>query len=228
MSYLGIEMEQAGQGFGLLEREDVDSETSQVYEGIRNGTLEATDLQKLFDTDKLTGFLNLKGFERRLERYLVKGVKGVLIAVDVDEFKRFNDTEGHPLGDRLLQTSAQVLLHQTRLNPLDIRHPEHRHLERTQEHDLVGRVGGDEFLVFLAGAEMPDAIKAAKRVRSAIADTAKQRFPSYKPEQTMSLGLTAVRPSDNAGLLRQRADAALYEAKKGRGSGIIEESIAVY
>lgn len=224
MSDIGRETRQ---GLGTLLETDIDPQTKEVYEGIRSGALTITALQNLLDADRLTGFLNTRGFETRLESYLARRVTGVLIAIDVDDFKRFNDTKGHPAGDSLLKRSAQVLLEQTRTDSSTEDQPNRRH-KRDQQKDLLGRAGGDEFLVFLVGAEAPDAINAAKRIRRAIVTAVRKQFPDYGPEQTMSLGLSAIRPEDNIATLRQRADQALYVAKQGKGSGIVEDSIAIY
>lgn len=211
MSYAGTEMEQrAEQSLVSL---DVDSETLKLYQAIRAGTASVTDLQRILDRDPLiNNVLNIRGFERRLERYLKVGVRGVLIAVDVDEFKRFNDSQGHPAGDSLLKISARVLHEQTRTHEPTQTQLEQRS-QRNTEKDLLGRAGGDEFLVFLVGATLPDAMQAAKRIRRNMVTAVRQYFPEYGPEQTMSLGLSEVRPDDTIKTIRQRADQALYKAK---------------
>lgn len=219
-------MEPAEQEKIITLEPDIEPETLELVEKIRAGTLGPQDLQARLDRDSLIEkFLNVKGFERRLEKYLKAGVKGILVAVDVDDFKNFNDTEGHPAGDRLLKKAAEVLLKQTRIILPTTTARKQRH-KQYEEMDLLGRVGGDEFLVFLVGAQMPDAIEAAKRIRHSINEEIKQDFPNYGPEQTMSLGLTAVRPSDTVLSFRERADAALYVAKEGKGS-IPEDAITV-
>lgn len=219
-------MEKTGQGLGLLEEKDVDPETERVFEGIRNGTLNSTDLQKLIDVDRLTGLLNTKGFEKRLAKYLEAGIEGVLIAVDVDDFKRFNDTQGHPAGDLLLTKAAKVLHEQTRTSqPTAIQLEKRRH--RDEKRDLLGRVGGDEFLGFLVGVSLADAEQASIRIRTNIVRVVRQHFPDYGPDQTMSLGLTPLRTEDTVQTFRQRADQALYLAKTGKGNGKPEESIAI-
>lgn len=226
MSYAEKEMEKAEQGLGLLEKIDVDPETERVFEGVRNGTLNIADLQQLLDVDQLTGFLNTKGFERRLAKYLEVEIEGVLIAIDVDDFKRFNDNQGHPAGDLLLARAARVLLEQTRTSQPTSVQLEKRH-HRDQKRDLIGRAGGDEFLVFLVGASLADAEQASIRIRTNIVRAVRQHFPDYGPDQTMSLGLTPLRSEDTVQTFRQRADQALYLAKTGKGSGKPEESIAI-
>lgn len=207
--------------------EDVEPETQEVHDQIRAGSFTPAQLQLLFDRDKIAeGFLNIKGFERRLSRYLEAGIDGVLIAVDVDDFKRFNDNQGHPAGDLLLAKAAKILLEQTRISEPTPVQLEKRH-NRNAKKDLLGRIGGDEFLVFLVGASLADAEQAALRIRTNIVRVVRQYFPNYGPDQTMSLGLSPIRPDDTGQTLRQRADQALYLAKTGKGSGKPEESIAI-
>ena len=207
---------------------DIEPETEETYRRIQAGTFSATQLQYLFDRDKIAeGFLNTRGFERRLARYLEAGVEGVLIAVDVDDFKRFNDNQGHPAGDLLLARAAKVLLEQTRISqPTAVQLEKRRH--RDAKKDLLGRVGGDEFLVFLVGASLADAEQASIRIRTNIVRVVRQYFPDYGPDQTMSLGLTPSRlDDDTVQTFRQRADQALYLAKTGKGTENPEQSIAI-
>lgn len=205
---------------------DIDPQTIEVYEGIRTGTFSALQLQWLLDRDPLIDrFLGIRGFERRLEYYLKKRIKGVLIAIDVDDFKLFNDSQGHPAGDSLLKRSAKILFEQTRVsNPTAVQQELRHH--RDEEKDLLGRTGGDEFSVFLVDASMHDAVNAAIRIRHHLADAVRQEFPGYGSDQTMSLGLSAVQPEDTIETIRRRADKALYLAKNGKAS-IPQEAIVI-
>lgn len=207
---------------------DIDPQTQAFYDGIKTGSVSIEEFQDRLDKEPaLEHFLNSAGFEKRLRKYLERGVTGVFIAVDLDNFKLFNDTNGHPAGDNLIQVAAEILAQQTRVK----QPPAHQQEQRRQQYeelDLLGRVGGDEFAVFLVGATMPNAIRAAKRIRCSIVGVVQAIFPDYGPEQTMSLGLSEIRIGDTAKDLRGRADKALYVAKQGKGSGIVEASIAVY
>lgn len=223
-------MEQSEQVAITKPKLEIEPRTKDVYEGIVSGKYTTEDLQDLMDSDTLIeNFLNIRGFERRLESYLQTGIDGVLVAVDVDDFKKFNDSQGHPAGDVLLKMAAEILREQTRVNPPKDESHEQRQQrnEEYEELDLLGRLGGDEFAVFLVGASIPDAIKAAKRIRHAIVAAVKQLFPDYGPEQTMSLGLSAKLTGDSALAIRQRADQALYLAKEGKESTYPEDAIAI-
>lgn len=189
------------------------------FAGIQNGTISQDQfiayiekIKKLADHDGLTGLLNLKGFLKSLgqELELVKRfqLSAALLALDVDKFKSVNDTLGHPEGDRMLQAYAQVIRENTRSSDL-------------QARAINGRVGGDEFLVLLVGADANGAEIVAERIRVNIITLVKANFPDLPQEQTVSIGITEVLKDDSGKSLRQRADQALYQAKKERNKTII-------
>ncbi len=149
--------------------------------------------------DPLTGLANLGGFRRAFEgqddRWDFTQV--VLLAVDVDYFKRINDTHGHVIGDKVLIKVARILGEQ--LDP----------------EDLAARIGGDEFVVLLRGKALTAAAGLGERIRSAA-----QRSLIVHPdgtqfagEVTLSIGAASGRAGDTLESLRHRADAALYSAK---------------
>ncbi|MEA3063656.1 MAG: hypothetical protein QOJ27_84 [Sphingomonadales bacterium] len=151
--------------------------------------------------DALTGLPNRALFQERLDQYMgeanaVKGGFGLLL-LDVDNFKRVNDTLGHDTGDALLLTIA------TRLK------------QATRPEDLVARLGGDEFAIVVAGADCAENLEAA--IRSILL---KLREPSSsggrRLECLASIGASIYRHggSDKAELMKQ-ADIALYAAKDG-------------
>jgi diguanylate cyclase (GGDEF)-like protein len=109
------------------------------------------------------------------------------VVIDLDDFKRVNDTRGHAAGDELLcwvVTTVAVAL---------------------RPFDAVGRLGGDEFAVLLPGAARPDALEVAARIREALAE---------RISATMGLATFPVDGADREEL-HQRADAELYAAKHG-------------
>lgn len=205
---------------------EVDPEHLAIYEGVRAGTINPQKLSRMLDADGLLeGFLHIKGFERRLNKYLEKGVKGTLVAVDLDYFKMFNDSQGHPAGDDLLRLAGEILHKQTRTNAVGEEFREKRK-SRREEFDLLARAG-DEFVVFLVDADMDEAVQAARRIIAAIMKEAKETFPKYDRTQKMSIGLSQNKEGDTVRELRQRGDLALYEAKGGRGTEDIDTSIAI-
>lgn len=160
-------------------------------------------LIQLSDRDGLvSSFLNNKGFEDALERELKViqrfGYQATLLALDIDHLKEFNDKLGHPSGDKLIQLYAREI---------------EKHIRAS---DLKGRLGGDEFGVFLIGADLEGAKVVAERIREGIIDRVKESFPDLEWPQTVSIGLSQAKKEDSAQTLRQRADQALYQAKKER------------
>lgn len=149
-------------------------------------------------TDPLTGL----GNRRRLDRDLAdacapgRGAPVGFVMIDVDHFKHYNDTHGHPAGDALLrEVSAQVAA-------------------CVRREEVVYRFGGEELCVLLPGASDADAAEVAERVRSAIAShdfRGGDRQPGGR--LTVSVGV-ARRSSPDAGTLLADADAALYRAKR--------------
>jgi diguanylate cyclase (GGDEF)-like protein len=149
-------------------------------------------------TDSLTGLLNHRGSQERL-RTSLDGAEGrpvSVVVIDLDHFKRINDTFGHAEGDRALALAAGALR------------------DVVRETDAVGRLGGEEFVLVLPGVDAAAAREAAERARVAISEV-----QIGGRQLACSAGL-ACYPDDAAdarGLL-MAADAALYAAKdKGRG-----------
>ncbi|MBB1076742.1 GGDEF domain-containing protein [Rhodoferax sp. 4810] len=118
--------------------------------------------------------------------------------MDVDYFKKYNDTYGHPAGDEALQKIAQCLRTSLR-----------------RELDLPARLGGEEFGVLLQGVTAEQARATAEQIRAALQSLAITHSASQPLQlMTMSLGIAAVTDKDNATTLYRRADEALYRAKE--------------
>ena len=121
-----------------------------------------------------------------------------MVAIDVDRFKRFNDTHGHDEGDRALKAVADMLQAGIRV-PID----------------LAARQGGEEFMLILPGVDLAGAASIAERVRVMVAKCSAD--PAYAlPEKiTISLGVAAIEPAPGRSIheLTIAADAALYQAK---------------
>ncbi|KXS38646.1 MAG: PAS/PAC sensor-containing diguanylate cyclase [Halomonadaceae bacterium T82-2] len=149
--------------------------------------------------DPLTGLLNRRGFERRMEEALADWLKGAvpaaLIAFDLDHFKPINDEGGHALGDRMLSLIARTLA------------------ARIRRSDFAARYGGDEFAILLPGCGVEQARRTAEALRKAVgALSVTHEGRSYRV--SLSLGVTALAPGDETiGQVMQRADDASYRAK---------------
>ena len=148
-------------------------------------------------TDHLTGLANRRRFERQLEREVARtarhGRPFCLITVDIDHFKRVNDTHGHETGDEAIKSVARVLQ------------------QGTRGIDLAARVGGEEFAVILTETGLQGAVEVAERLRLAVKAI---DIPSIG-SLAASFGVAEC-PSQatSSRELLVRADAALYEAKR--------------
>ncbi|MFN8021715.1 MAG: GGDEF domain-containing protein [Acidimicrobiales bacterium] len=150
--------------------------------------------------DGLTGVGNRRRFDRDLDGLLDRAGRDrpvALAMVDIDHFKRVNDTHGHPVGDAVLRHVATVIAANVR------------------EGDLVYRYGGEEFAVLLPGAELDEALRVVERVRAAVAVTplVGEAYAAVPPV-TVSVGVSATPPVDASAMVRL-ADGALYAAKSG-------------
>lgn len=162
-------------------------------------TLEA--LRQLATHDQLTGLLNRREFDRILAEESERARRFqrpfALILIDLDHFKRINDTLGHPTGDAILRAVALILQAQVR------------------EVDRVLRYGGEEFAVFALETERAAALEIAQRLCTTLAQTPIQLASGTTVSVTISIGV-ATMPDDaatGADLLAQ-VDRALYAAKK--------------
>jgi diguanylate cyclase (GGDEF)-like protein len=157
----------------------------------------AAEAQKAANTDPLTGLANRRASLDWLERLVRASAEAEeplgLIVFDIDHFKQINDCFGHPTGDAVLKRVAQAA----------------RRAMRSE--DLVGRVGGEEFVCILPGVDGKLGPILAERLRHAIAEN--RRGSDGLPTVTVSLGLAIHHPGDTGETLFARADAALYDAK---------------
>lgn len=150
-------------------------------------------------TDVLTNLANRRAFDVELARAITnrqrRGTPLSLLLVDVDFFKQFNDTHGHPLGDTILKEVAKRL---TNASP---------------EGATVARLGGDEFAVILPDVELEEASTIAERSRQAVGDFP-LHFAGEVHQITLSIGLAEAHIDDESAALVRRSDSALYAAKE--------------
>jgi diguanylate cyclase (GGDEF)-like protein len=165
-------------------------------------------LKQLAETDALTGLLNRRAFfslaEREIRRTQRHGQPLAIMIFDIDRFKQINDSYGHAIGDQVLQSVAQVCQSLAR------------------EIDILGRYGGEEFVLLVQEADEATARNVAERLRLGIMQTA---IPTDSGQINVSasfgVAATTTPISDIAPLLNQ-ADAALYEAKRtGRNRVVV-------
>jgi len=150
-------------------------------------------LAELSVTDELTGLANRRLLEARLQEETARsqrtGRPFVLLMIDLDHFKRVNDRYGHQKGDEVLRECAAALRGNVR------------------KTDFVGRYGGEEFCVLLPETPLAGARVAAEKLRQAA-----KALP--EPVPTVSIGVACWQPRNTADEIIERADQALYEAKK--------------
>jgi diguanylate cyclase (GGDEF)-like protein len=160
--------------------------------------------------DNLTGLLNRRGFSESAEVELARARReGTLLAVisfDLDNFKVVNDEWGHDAGDR-------VLIAVSRMVEAELR-----------EVDVLARMGGEEFVALLPGADAEEAAAAAERVRRSLVDW---RDPDPElPKVTVSAGVAAAPAPDDIEPLLKAADRGLYAAKRaGRNRTVVDDPV---
>lgn len=160
---------------------------------------EAERLRRLTVTDEQTGVLNRRGFEQALERALARlqrtGETGLLLVVDLDNFKQINDAHGHAAGDLALTAVASLLSRHTRAT------------------DAVARLGGDEFAVILGATdEMAGRLKAARL--ESLLNALSFTWRGARIALSASIGAVSYCGEDLADEVVHRADLDMYEKKR--------------
>lgn len=173
--------------------EDVTEANRQLEQEIEEHWQFAAEVFRQSVTDELTGLYNRRGFFKRAEQELTdlreRHRTGMVLFLDLDGLKELNDTEGHDAGDALLVEAADLL----------------RRLFR--EQDVLARIGGDEFAVFVPG--YADVDRVVDRLRTA------------PGRVRLSIGAAVFDPDEPRGLyeLLGRADSAMYDDKRARKAG---------
>lgn len=157
------------------------------------------ELRREANTDTLSGLLNRRGFEEEAGKALkagrAQGRTACLMIADLDHFKAINDTWGHDVGDRVIELFG-------------------RHVAAALEPGAVaGRIGGEEFAIFISDAEMGAARRLAETLRVRFADHVAGRLPQSL-EPTTSIGLSLSGAETELYDLMRKADEALYNAKR--------------
>ncbi|MFI9654377.1 sensor domain-containing diguanylate cyclase [Guyparkeria sp. GHLCS8-2] len=175
-----------------------------------NNALLHDDLQRVAALDPLTGLYNRRFGMKRLEEELARIQRNQtpmsLIIVDLDHFKRLNDTYGHLAGDKVLVRAASVIR------------------DMLRKGDVVMRYGGEEFIAILPGSDIEDSQEVAERIRFALAQS-QVEIAGHTLSVTASLGIacTATDRLTSAEPLMKLADSRLYAAKSGGRDRVIAE-----
>ena len=162
--------------------------------------------------DPLTKIFNRKCFDEGLAQAMTEATRSgeplALILVDIDHFKRFNDTYGHQTGDQVLRLVAMTLK------------------SNIKGRDLAARYGGEEFVAILPSTDLDGAVIVADNIRKAI--QAKELLKRSTNEKlgriTASFGVAMFRPEDTANTLIERADRCLYAAKHAGRNRVVSET----
>ncbi len=167
-------------------------------------------VQRLASRDELTHALNRRSLIAALERERVRaersGTPFCIAMIDLDHFKRVNDSYGHAAGDAVLRAFSAAV---------------HDTMRAT---DVFGRYGGEEFLLILVGTTTTAAFEAVERVRTAVASRDWRPIVPDAPV-TMSAGVAGFQKGESMAQLLHRADQALYQAKHaGRNRSIVSEA----
>ena len=196
-----VSVARSGRPFTPGDRELFSYLAGQVARSMENVELHETTARRSV-TDELTGLSNRRAFDdalnAELERSRRFGSEVGLVLIDLDDFKRVNDTYGHPQGDVVLREVARVLR------------------ESSREVDHPARYGGEELAAVLPGTDLEGALHRAERIRELIAQL---RIPRLDGVGTLTITASCGVASTRAGgvdarALVQAADSALYEAKR--------------
>ncbi len=155
-------------------------------------------------TDAYSRAYILEQLEKRLSELKRDTSKFLAVAlIDLDKFKDINDTHGHQAGDRVLQEFSQTIMHMIR------------------RQDYFGRYGGEEFLLTLVDLDKDSAFELAERIRETLAEKI-YHIDEKQLQVTASIGLAVAIPGETADTVIERADKALYQAKKtGRNKTVL-------
>jgi diguanylate cyclase len=166
------------------------------------------------NTDPLTGLANRRSLETFLRTVQITAMEAgtplSILMIDIDHFKKFNDSYGHQVGDQVLRLVARVLQ------------------ENVRECDLAARYGGEELIAVLPGASLEACAEVAERVRRRIGEARLTRRTTGEEISsiTVSIGVAQFRMAESADGMIERCDRALYEAKRsGRNCTIRESSV---
>jgi len=161
---------------------------------------ELSRVRMLSLTDELTGLANRRAFMRRLEDEVARvqryGFPLSFALMDLDHFKGINDEYGHAAGDEVLRVYSKNVLSVFR------------------HHDMVARYGGEEFAVLLPNTDADGAIRALNKVRRRASETRWQSNGTISQVPSFSAGVSLFKPGESASAFLERADKALYRAKR--------------
>lgn len=199
------------------EREHIAQELGGLTGSLRDRNRQLRDARRqltdLANVDELTGLANRRRvnsvLKEEVNRARRAGIELSVILLDVDYFKNYNDTYGHPAGDDVLRKLADIMQRTS-----------------TRAGELVARYGGEEFIILLPGASAKSAMRAAKRLRESVAqENIPHSTSAVAPHITISQGVVTMPPDSEypPAELINLADKALYSAKAAGRNTIVAE-----
>ena len=159
--------------------------------------------------DQLTGLPNRRLLYKKLDEFMVQANEQysdfVVGVMDIDDFKNINDEHGHVCGDEVLKNSAKIIK------------------ESLRKHDIVGRWGGEEFLIILPDSNMDEARPVMDRIRSELESMIVECIDSDHLSITVTIGCAEYKPGDNIVQLIHEADVLLYQGKSSGKNVVVTE-----
>ncbi len=194
-----LKAKKASEEAGRIKSETI-AELNQLQKDLKSKQKELQELnaqlQILAETDELTGLKNRRSFQKDLATNIAASAITAqplsLVMLDIDHFKKVNDTHGHLMGDRVLQKLAQRLK------------------AACEEGNIAARYGGEEFALILPLVDAHRALTFAEGIRSSIESASWGEIPI-----TISIGIATMKKGDTETTLQSRADQALYSSKHG-------------
>ncbi|WP_435102601.1 GGDEF domain-containing protein [Arhodomonas sp. AD133] len=187
--------------------QSAEAEARELRERLREAEAETTRLRRSVmehksraAVDGLTGIPNRQAYDERFDTELARrdrhSLDLALVVTDIDHFKRINDQHGHMAGDRVLGGVAATLR------------------ENVRASDFIARYGGEEFVVLLPETAGDGGREVAEKLRRAVREQAYEVTPGEPVQVTLSAGVTEVQSGDTRTTAFERADQALYDAKR--------------
>jgi len=157
-------------------------------------------LEERANRDSLTGLYNIRFFSEAILREIARAERQhsplSLLLIDIDDFKKINDTQGHASGNDVLRNVSRIFQRAVRIT------------------DVLVRIGGDEFGVLLPGTDLAGAMHVAENIRSRVETYEGPQVSGSKKGPTVSIGLAQYLRGSGADVLQVQADQALYRAKE--------------
>ncbi len=183
------------------------SEAQREMEQLR---VELAQVRQIAVTDGLTGLLNRRAFDETLAEIIEQSTVSstCLSMLDIDHFKRVNDTFGHTIGDNVIKYVASLLK------------------KHTEQHHHVARYGGEELAIIMPNTSQEKALEIAEKIRHGMESSQLKRKDTSQPlgKITLSIGVAQLEKGDDAECLIIRADRALYQAKESGRNKVIQAS----